>query len=556
MVNSDSSDIDVCTVDDDFIASHTGLTVVAAETYIETDSELAKVEEITLTSKDLLTKAKMEQITKEKQLKRKEKLTTQLPSKIRIDQPKHKPNEAIGKENKGTDSTSNKSIVQETEKPNKDDCNESSGQMNTGKRKLIEYASEEVENDFIAENDGESDSDLLDTGVSNELNKFTFESDHLAIKNNRDYQKLLKTLAVLEAQKIQAIKDFEELRRLKDIALKDPLDFVKKIQEKQAPEFPRRQQIVKLPEINWVHYLTAYTDDKIIPQITTRNSLKDADIDLFEFCEAEEEAAAKEVEKPIKAGEKHGTFNQKWSVEEQEKLEKLLVLYPPEEVEARRWEKIAKALGTRTAQQVSSRIQKYFLKLAKAKLPIPGRAPTASSVNSMKKKLNPISYKRSTFFPSWQPSVYMKDDESCVESGENPVFENLNVSDEEDIPLELRDTPEYKELLELKKIKKFKSTTNEQDSSGPAVHRGFMCDGCSVDPIVGVRWHCLDCPSENSVDFCNNCYQKSFENEIHRSTHNLVPLDNSTEANVEDGYTSFEQKKFKYNYLDPNFLPS
>ena len=27
-------------------------------------------------------------------------------------------------------------------------------------------------------------------------------------------------------------------------------------------------------------------------------------------------------------------------------------MYPPEEVEARRWEKIAKGLGTRTAQQV------------------------------------------------------------------------------------------------------------------------------------------------------------------------------------------------------------
>jgi len=38
----------------------------------------------------------------------------------------------------------------------------------------------------------------------------------------------------------------------------------------------------------------------------------------------------------------------------QEKLEKLLVLFPPEEVEARRWEKIAKALGSRTPQQVSN----------------------------------------------------------------------------------------------------------------------------------------------------------------------------------------------------------
>ena len=33
-------------------------------------------------------------------------------------------------------------------------------------------------------------------------------------------------------------------------------------------------------------------------------------------------------------------------------MEKLLILFPPEEVEARRWEKIAKALGNRTSTQV------------------------------------------------------------------------------------------------------------------------------------------------------------------------------------------------------------
>ena len=59
----------------------------------------------------------------------------------------------------------------------------------------------------------------------------------------------------------------------------------------------------------------------------------------------------------------------------QRKLEELLVKYPMEEVEARRWEKIARALGNRTPQQVASRVQKYFIKLTKAGLPVPGRIP-------------------------------------------------------------------------------------------------------------------------------------------------------------------------------------
>ena len=63
------------------------------------------------------------------------------------------------------------------------------------------------------------------------------------------------------------------------------------------------------------------------------------------------------------------TFNQLWTPEEQvmyaenfarvqfsvvlkAKLEQLLELYPPEEIESRRWEKIASALGNRTVKQV------------------------------------------------------------------------------------------------------------------------------------------------------------------------------------------------------------
>ena len=34
------------------------------------------------------------------------------------------------------------------------------------------------------------------------------------------------------------------------------------------------------------------------------------------------------------------------------KLEQLLEIYPPEEIESRRWEKIAAALGNRTVKQV------------------------------------------------------------------------------------------------------------------------------------------------------------------------------------------------------------
>ena len=80
--------------------------------------------------------------------------------------------------------------------------------------------------------------------------------------------------------------------------------------------------------------------------------------------------------KNAQEGEKNvRNYNKPWTVEEQRHLEELLLEFQPEENEAARWRKIATKLGTRTPLQVQSHCQKYFIKLAKAGLPIPGRMP-------------------------------------------------------------------------------------------------------------------------------------------------------------------------------------
>lgn len=69
----------------------------------------------------------------------------------------------------------------------------------------------------------------------------------------------------------------------------------------------------------------------------------------------------------------------------QAKFEELLKVYPPEAVERKRYQKIAKAMGTRTTQQVASHVQKYFIKLANAGLPVPGRMPNMARYTKTKK---------------------------------------------------------------------------------------------------------------------------------------------------------------------------
>lgn len=78
-------------------------------------------------------------------------------------------------------------------------------------------------------------------------------------------------------------------------------------------------------------------------------------------------------------------------------------------------------IGNRTPKQVSSRVQKYFIKLLRAGLPIPGRGPKLKM--DVKKSLthkqrNHFLFKRSTFFPH-QDIVFNSSDESK----EQPVAE-------------------------------------------------------------------------------------------------------------------------------------
>ena len=42
-----------------------------------------------------------------------------------------------------------------------------------------------------------------------DVGEFYFESDHLALKGNPDYLALLRTLAVLEGQKVAAVQDID-----------------------------------------------------------------------------------------------------------------------------------------------------------------------------------------------------------------------------------------------------------------------------------------------------------------------------------------------------------
>lgn len=163
-------------------------------------------------------------------------------------------------------------------------------------------------------------------------------------------------------------QDIDRVLQAEDVALSDPLEFVRKLKNGEDIGLPNRLHIPEIPEVDWSKYKMQLSYDAFRP--ITRPKARD-----FPEQKDDTSTAGNVVRGRVKDKDKPSTFNQLWSPEEQLRLEELLVKYPPEANEARRFAKIAAALGNRTLKQVTSRCQKYFAKLHQAGLPIPGRPP-------------------------------------------------------------------------------------------------------------------------------------------------------------------------------------
>jgi hypothetical protein len=227
--------------------------------------------------------------------------------------------------------------------------------------------------------------------VSLENEPFYFESDTLALRNNADYSCLMKTLILLQAQRVKACNDLEKLIDLKETALNDPIGFVKTLNTESSlmKQIPTRQRVYALPEIEWNRYFECVDVDDLEEirnqKLTRTHTLRQTSKLLNEKQQQQQSG-----DSPTTSNSRAGSFlkssrdeensssvnyNKSWNVDEQRRLEELLIEFPPEDNEAARFRKIANKLGTRTPLQVQSHCQKYFIKLAKAGLPIPGRMP-------------------------------------------------------------------------------------------------------------------------------------------------------------------------------------
>lgn len=121
-----------------------------------------------------------------------------------------------------------------------------------------------------------------------EESEFYFESDHLALKGNKDYCALLKTIVILEAQRTQAIEDLDKLMSAQSKAIEDPISFVAQLQNGDLPELPGSQKITEIPYIDWSKYNIAVPDIRqmrpqtrhgnVLPQVQIKSEGEDGKV--------------------------------------------------------------------------------------------------------------------------------------------------------------------------------------------------------------------------------------------------------------------------------------
>lgn len=355
-----------------------------------------------------------------------------------------------------------------------------------------------------------------DSDLSSQNDLFYFESDHLAIKGNKDYSELIKTLFILTAQRTKAIEDYDTVLRIKKKCLENPSDTLTKIKENDLG-VPAIQVVADIPTIDWNEYKGKISESEL-------NA-------IYNECREGENNEVNDLNINYK-----NTHSQPWTPEEQKRLEELLKIYPPEPIEIRRIKKIATALGNRTVKQVSSRLQKYFLKLHQAGLPVPGRIPKGSVRKPKNKVRHPNLWRPTSFFPEYNVSINLDDSNFTPgpSSSSQEKVQNVGVDSEnyllssnyhwkktkQERFIEKSDTEIQIDLLKRAKAEKLRDIT----INNVFQHTNYKCDYCQEEPIIGTRWHCNFCITE-SIDFCNDCLiAQLYSDNCHPLTHKLIVI--------------------------------
>lgn len=209
------------------------------------------------------------------------------------------------------------------------------------------------------------------------------------------------------------------------------------------------------------------------------------------------------------------THNIPWSDDEKRKLDYLLTVFPEEEIQARRYAKIAAAMGTRTGNQVASRVQKIAAKAQRHKEKALKNGGGLINVDSFKS--SPVEAAGAGISAS------------SLDEGTAGLVAELEAFFSKSTDPKVKETPEYAEYLQLKR----QLEAIAVNPINGILHVGYKCDSCGIEPIIGARWTCCSCPKDApAIDLCNGCVTKNFETIHHKCFHVMKKIEFSEDGEI------------------------
>lgn len=180
---------------------------------------------------------------------------------------------------------------------------------------------------------------------------------------------LRAAILILQRQREVICRDIGILENLQAEYLRQPHVLLDAMKSGSGLPFPPRRHVMALPPVD-----IGKVDDSLhtMPKVKVSRQQSAAAIHYEIRPRTMTKVPDVEAVTRLRAPNKQETQSQFWTDEEHQKFLKLLDIFPDEPVASHRWQKIADALGNRTARQVASHAQKYFIRLTKLGQPLPG----------------------------------------------------------------------------------------------------------------------------------------------------------------------------------------
>ena len=142
---------------------------------------------------------------------------------------------------------------------------------------------------------------------------------------------------------------------------------------------------------------------------------------------------------------------------------------------------------------------------------------------------------------------YQKKNMALKLFGNNPLFNIIfNISNSNLYDL---DEKKFKQKIEnyFPNIK----DVEEKEIRAKGIHKRYICDGCGMNPLIGIRYHCLDC---QNFDYCENCMEKYKDKHKHKFEKFEKPVDNYEIPSLIKLLYIFSEIKIELTYLKGIFF--